>query len=90
MLNTPEQRRRDLKDNYYFLCICSKCIDDKEAVEMESSCCVNKKCQAAVDISLNNCLQCGVGIIPKYRNMFKEVLALTKHQLESMKDVACK
>lgn len=90
MLNTPEQRRKDLKDNYYFLCICSKCIDHQEAVEMESGCCSNKKCQAAVDISLNNCLHCGSGIIPRQRNTFKEVMDLTKQELERMKDVACK
>ncbi|KAI8125316.1 hypothetical protein FF38_09224 [Lucilia cuprina] len=88
LLNTPEHRRRDLKDNYYFLCICSKCINDQEAVEMESACCINKKCNAALDINLNNCTECGTGIIPRHRNTFKEVMALTKQQLESMKDVA--
>lgn len=90
MLNTPEHRRRDLKDNYYFWCSCCKCIDDQEAMEMESSLCVNRKCKAPVNVNLTNCLECGSGIVPRHRNGFKEVMSFTMQQLESMKDVACK
>uniref|UniRef100_A0A1I8MCF8 MYND-type domain-containing protein n=2 Tax=Musca domestica TaxID=7370 RepID=A0A1I8MCF8_MUSDO len=88
LLNTPEQRRKDLKDNYYFLCICSKCIDSQESLEMESACCPNRKCKACVDVKLTNCSACGTGISPRHRNGFNEVMELTKLQLGSMKEVA--
>lgn len=88
LLNIPEHRRRDLKDNYYFWCICSKCTDDEETMQMEGACCTNRKCYAVVNGSMTNCLQCGTGISPRHRKGFNEVMSLTKTQLETMKDVA--
>ncbi|XP_075155456.1 SET and MYND domain containing, class 3 isoform X1 [Haematobia irritans] len=88
LLNTPAIRRRQLKDNYYFLCTCSKCIDPQETLEMEAACCPNRKCKAYVDISLNNCPSCDAGINPRYRKGFLEAMELSKHQLNNMKDIA--
>ncbi|XP_015041837.1 histone-lysine N-methyltransferase SMYD3 isoform X1 [Drosophila pseudoobscura] len=90
LLNTPEQRRQDLKDHYYFLCVCSKCRDPKEARQMTAAACPNRKCSASINIEWNNCKRCSVGISPKLRNAYNEIMALTKHNLEAMKDVACK
>ncbi|XP_055857396.1 histone-lysine N-methyltransferase SMYD3 [Episyrphus balteatus] len=86
LLNTPEQRRQELSDNYFFLCICSKCIDPQETVEMNGGVCPNKNCSEMVNMSLNNCSKCGTGISPKHRNAYNEVLALTKLHLENMKE----
>jgi len=42
LLNTPEQRRLDLKEHYYFLCVCTKCTDAKESKEMLAALCPNR------------------------------------------------
>lgn len=57
---------------------------------MESACCPNRKCKACVDVKLTNCSACGTGISPRHRNGFNEVMELTKLQLGSMKEVACR
>ncbi|KAI9590749.1 histone-lysine N-methyltransferase SMYD3 isoform X1 [Glossina fuscipes] len=88
LLNTPAQRRSDLKENYYFWCVCSKCIDPQETVEMQAAKCPNAKCSAPLDITLNNCLYCDAGVSPRYRNAYQEAINLTKNHLENMKDVA--
>uniref|UniRef100_A0A1A9WZC6 MYND-type domain-containing protein n=1 Tax=Glossina brevipalpis TaxID=37001 RepID=A0A1A9WZC6_9MUSC len=88
LLNTPAQRRVDLKENYYFWCICSKCIDPQETVEMQAAKCPNSKCSAPLDIKLHNCLYCDAGVSPRYRTAFQEAINFTKNQLENMKDVA--
>lgn len=86
LLNTKKQRRQELKDNYFFLCMCSKCINEPENIEMKSGVCRNKNCSEMVDMSLNNCSKCGTGISPGHRNTYNEVLSMTKQNLENMKE----
>ncbi|KAH8286761.1 hypothetical protein KR018_005133, partial [Drosophila ironensis] len=87
LLNTPELRRQDLKDNYYFLCNCVKCKNPTEAREMNAALCPNSNCATGINIELNNCHRCGAGITPKMRNIFNEVTALTRISLDSMNQV---
>ncbi|EDW78250.1 uncharacterized protein Dwil_GK16327 [Drosophila willistoni] len=88
LLNTPEQRRLDLKEHYYFLCVCSKCTDRQEQREMEAAVCPFRKCGSSINVKWTHCRNCQAGITPKLRNTYNEVMAMTKHHLESMKDVA--
>ncbi|KAH8420067.1 hypothetical protein KR009_005472, partial [Drosophila setifemur] len=88
LLNTPEQRRLDLKNHYYFLCVCSKCTDPQETREMTAGLCPNRNCGVPINMEKSNCRRCNTGISPKMRNAYNEVTAFTRSSLESMKDVA--
>lgn len=90
VLSTPEQRRLDLKDNYYFLCLCSKCTNQKEKTRMNAAACPKSTCSACINMKLNNCPRCGTAILPKFRDNYNEVTALTITHLENMKDFCCK
>lgn len=90
LLNTPEQRRADLKEHYYFLCVCSKCIDPQEMHEMTAAVCPNGSCDASVNIQLDKCESCGTPVSEQLRTDYNEVMSLTQSSLDSMKEVACK
>lgn len=90
LLNTPAERRLDLKEHYYFLCCCSKCINPQETKEMMAALCPNRNCGVGVNPEQTNCKRCNAGISPKLRNAYNSVMAFTRSNLEAMKDVACK
>lgn len=89
LLNTPEQRRQDLKDHYYFLCVCSKCIDPQETRDMNAAVCPNRNCDASVNPELGQCTQCESKMTDEQRQNYKEIMAWTESSLDSMKEVAC-
>lgn len=88
LLNTPEDRRNDLKANYYFLCICSKCIDPLEPVMMAGAACTNKKCSEPINIQTDCCTKCGAEITDNHRARYNEVMEFTKNHLDNMKEMA--
>ncbi|XP_037928610.1 histone-lysine N-methyltransferase SMYD3-like, partial [Teleopsis dalmanni] len=88
LLNTTEQRRHDLKSNYYFYCFCSKCLDSNELREMNAALCPNTNCNMFLDISADKCSLCKTNINSEYRAAFNEAMALTKTHLDKMKEVA--
>ncbi|XP_030567936.1 histone-lysine N-methyltransferase SMYD3 [Drosophila novamexicana] len=88
LLNTPEQRRADLKEHYYFLCVCSKCIDPQEMHEMTAAVCPNASCDASVNIELAKCQSCDASVTPELRTAYNEIMSLTQSSLDSMKEVA--
>lgn len=90
LLNTPEQRRVDLKDHYYFLCLCSKCIDPQETRQMNAAACPNRKCNASVNFELDKCQDCDAPVTTERRDAYNEIMTLTQTSLDSMKEVACK
>ncbi|KAH8305325.1 hypothetical protein KR044_005050, partial [Drosophila immigrans] len=88
LLNTPEQRRADLKEHYYFLCVCSKCIDPQEMRQMNAACCPNRNCDASVNPELSECGKCGAAVTSELRVTYEEITKLTQSSLDSMKEVA--
>lgn len=88
LLNTTETRRKELQDNYYFECMCSKCASTNFSDKMEGAICPNKNCTAPVNVKYNNCKLCNAGVTPKLRNAYVEALEFTKSQLTEMRDVA--
>ncbi|KAM8720971.1 hypothetical protein ACLKA7_006932 [Drosophila subpalustris] len=88
LLNTPEQRRADLKDHYYFLCVCSKCIDPLETRQMNAAACPNRSCNASVNFELAKCQDCGAQVTTELRDAYNEIMTLTQTSLDSMKEVA--
>ncbi|XP_001995690.2 histone-lysine N-methyltransferase SMYD3-like [Drosophila grimshawi] len=88
LLNTPEQRRADLREHYYFLCVCSKCIDPQEMHEMTAAVCPNASCDASVNIELAKCQQCDASVTPQLRTAYNDIMAFTQSSLDSMKEVA--
>lgn len=90
LLSTSTERRNDLKANYYFLCCCSQCVDKQKDMEMNAASCVNERCDALVDIESDRCEKCDSYITMEHREKFKEIMELTKNNLQNMEDIACK
>ncbi|XP_062140263.1 histone-lysine N-methyltransferase SMYD3 [Drosophila sulfurigaster albostrigata] len=88
LLNTPAQRRADLKEHYYFLCVCSKCIDPQEMQQMNAASCPNRNCDASVNPELSECGSCGASVTQQLRLDYEEITKLTQSSLDSMKEVA--
>ncbi|ALC49602.1 Bzd [Drosophila busckii] len=86
LLNTPEQRREDLKAHYYFLCVCSKCIDPQEQLDMNAAVC--QGCAAAIDVEQPKCQCCNASVTAEQRQNYTETMSLTQSSLDAMKDVA--
>lgn len=89
-MSTADDRRTELKSNYYFWCSCSKCIDEKESIDMLAAACPNRDCPELLDLSNEECSQCGEPIKVERRNEFKEVVEFSKMHLLNMKEIACK
>lgn len=89
-MNTTELRRQDLKNNYYFWCVCSICVNADASAEQLAAKCPNKLCSAAISIEQDQCNECSTKITQPYRDLYEEVIELTKSHLQLMKDVACK
>lgn len=94
LINTRDDRRNELKNAYYFLCTCSKCVDTREQEEMLAAACPNTKCNEFItnvgQVVMNECRNCGTDLNDEFFERFKEVTEFTKEKLEEMKSVACK
>jgi len=47
-MQTTEERRIELQNNYYFLCECKRCSMNYEQNFINSMLCSNTECQAAI------------------------------------------
>lgn len=90
LMSTADDRRIELKSNYYFWCSCSKCIDEKESLEMLAAACPNQNCPEMVDLSNDKCFNCDEPIKMDRRTEFREVMEFSKMHLLNMKEIACK
>lgn len=90
-MDTTEIRRHELKQTYYFLCECSRCLDKQEPIEMNAAACSNAKCSGLVNLmdcspSANvQCAKCLVTIPRSHIESFKDVMAATRMHLDKMK-----
>lgn len=84
-----QSRRDDLKCNYYFLCMCPKCIDPKTTISMISGKCQSCKNPIYLEENPTDCMRCGWSITEKYKETFYDVLEFTSQQIEKMKQIAC-
>ncbi|GAB0092961.1 histone-lysine N-methyltransferase SMYD3 [Sergentomyia squamirostris] len=93
IMQTTEDRRIDLKSQYYFLCTCSRCIDPEESPEMEAAACPNSNCIQPLILKggkefPESCETCKTKISLEFQEEYREVTTFTKEQLANMKDVA--
>ncbi|XP_059611388.1 histone-lysine N-methyltransferase SMYD3 isoform X2 [Phlebotomus argentipes] len=92
LMQTPADRRAELKANYYFLCTCSRCINPEESQRMEVASCPNRNCEHPVIVLDGKdplkCDECDTKVTEEFRSEFHEVRDFTKLQLASMRDVA--
>lgn len=49
-MQTTEERRSELQNNYYFLCECKRCLVNYEKNFVNSLICTNVECKAAIPI----------------------------------------
>lgn len=47
-MQTTEERRSELQNNYYFLCECKRCTINEEQNFVNSMICSNTECQAPI------------------------------------------
>lgn len=80
---TQKNRQRQLMEKYYFSCLCSRCTNPQEVLEMNAAKCPNSKCNEFVYIELKSCQRCNAIINQEHRNEYYEVTSLTKNYLES-------
>ncbi|XP_055307326.1 histone-lysine N-methyltransferase SMYD3 isoform X2 [Sitodiplosis mosellana] len=90
LMDPTEIRRHELQKNYYFLCKCERCLDEKEPVEMNAGACSNAKCNEFIDFESlkkypTNCKKCDERITAKHYQQFKDVMHATRMHLDSMK-----
>ncbi|XP_075227932.1 SET and MYND domain containing, class 3 isoform X2 [Lycorma delicatula] len=99
LLNDPVDRQEELQSTYYFLCQCTRCIDENETYLMRSMMCPNLQCRSPIyikDINMESedikksvlCSNCKLYVKDECYREFKEVSEFTKMHLQSMKDVA--
>ena len=62
---STEIRRKKLLESHYFLCECSKCLDEKSDDLKNSLKCGSANCSGCVPVSTGNCIEQG--------NLFKGI-----------------
>ncbi|XP_026728745.1 histone-lysine N-methyltransferase ASHR1 [Trichoplusia ni] len=50
LMKTPYDRQTELLQNYYFLCQCDRCMDEKQIKHVHGAICLNKQCEEPVTI----------------------------------------
>ncbi|XP_050441460.1 histone-lysine N-methyltransferase SMYD3 [Adelges cooleyi] len=95
LMQTNDERRRELQNNYYFLCECKRCLTEDEHTFISSMTCSNVKCQAPVPMKLKrdevlnsvNCPECLEIVSETKVKEFYDVTEYTEFQLLKMKDI---
>lgn len=52
-MQTTQERRNELQNNYYFLCECKRCVSNYEDNFVNSMICSNPQCQSAIPMNKN-------------------------------------
>lgn len=92
LMNETSSRRQMLKENYYFLCICDKCVCNEEE-ERDMRRCVCPKCSSGIDMFEKNegliCPTCHQPISKEFLDEYLEVLDFTQQKLGEMQQTGC-
>lgn len=72
-----------------------KISDQREPSEMNAAACPNPKCSESLNLQTDEttkCPKCDEAISEKYRQMFRDVMSVSRMHLDKMKmsNVACK
>lgn len=89
LMDDTETRRASLKKNYYFLCMCSKCVSHKEE-ERNLYAALCPGCKVEYCISEKVCSTCGYNATPEFIKEYQEVTDFSKMKLTEMSNTACK
>lgn len=87
LLNSNEDRRKELYNSYYFWCNCERC---KQAEPMaKAAMCPDPLCTSPCLIENDKCEKCGIKLSQDFKKSFYEVTDFTAHHLEKMGTMAC-
>lgn len=98
VMNTTEDRLKELHQRYYFWCDCNHCHDMKRDMVMSSIVCGNKACTAPVyidvnedvDVAVGPCSECGYSDFePSTRSRYYEVLKFSQEEIKTMENNNC-
>lgn len=88
-MNIRDDRRKELIMNYYFLCECAKCSNEKDPMDMNLALCEHCGTGIYLLTNISVCHNCKLPISNSRTKDFNEVLEFTKEHLSNMQDVAC-
>lgn len=94
-MEPTELRQNEIFQQYYFVCECSRCTDEKETAKMMGANCPNPKCDnCALDLrkQISTCPQCDKPIDQDHQDMYDYLMQFTPTQLYEMSltDCGCK
>lgn len=90
VLNLPENRKKDLRESYYFECDCERCADKKTYENMKAAACPKEGCDAAIFVDEHfQCPKCDTAIPEDFKQLFRDVTEATISALDEMRDTSC-
>lgn len=89
-MNDTNKIQEELKNTYYFLCQCKRCIDHSFLELTNSSVCPNKKCDEPLNLTNNiTCSKCKSTATESFVEQFKRIVELSETAISEMKSIAC-
>lgn len=90
-MNSTDERKAQLRTQYYFECECQRCRDKEESELMNAGACPNVDCDeplSILDREVIKCPRCNTDIKESARESFREITDFTVIKLAEMKAVA--
>ncbi|XP_043491956.1 histone-lysine N-methyltransferase SMYD3 isoform X2 [Polistes fuscatus] len=86
ILNSTKDRREELKNSYYFLCDCQRCIQPEPTAR--AAACPKTSCTYPNPSDATECKKCNEKFPPNFKETFDEVTEFSAHHLQDMKNMA--
>ncbi|GLV43770.1 SET and MYND domain containing class 3 [Carabus blaptoides fortunei] len=94
VLNTPEDRQKELLATYYFVCQCQLCLDNSLTRHMHSATCPNTVCSALITMTTDRetdvirCDVCAENITKDFIRNYRDAIEYTEIHLQDMRNMA--
>ncbi|XP_014611358.1 PREDICTED: histone-lysine N-methyltransferase SMYD3 isoform X1 [Polistes canadensis] len=86
ILSSTKDRREELKNSYYFLCDCQRCIQPEPTAR--AAACPKISCTYPNSSDATECKKCNEKFPPNFKETFDEVTEFSAHHLQDMKNMA--
>ncbi|XP_030755514.1 histone-lysine N-methyltransferase SMYD3 isoform X2 [Sitophilus oryzae] len=86
VLASTEERKNELKETYYFMCDCPKCLGPENMSEMYGAACQNRNCDNYIDVSEKICKKCDNVLSEDFVEHFRNIMEFSSMHLDSMRN----